>query len=176
MENLKCPNCGSIEFVEQAYVPYVCRDCQVPTEESQPVKYGHEYSEGDIESIDYACKSCGHTFTAHAEEEFREELQILNNLFNGPVWYVRLGEIIQGKCTELGDPGRVYMESDTGDIYYVDDYDSLYKTKEDAEKALKKTFEYHVEELLKKIDEEKETLKRLEDQLEQYKKEEKGNG
>ena len=167
---LKCPHCGGTEFVEDAEASIVKRNFQVPCDESQDIQYGYEYFLGHGKTLGYYCLSCGLAFNAYNEEEFRKELQKLNQLFSGPMWVIYEEAIVHGSCTEVDGLNNVVVESDDGDSFRVAQ-ENIYRTKKAAEKALKIRLEQSVNELREAIDEETEKLKSLTKKLNKIQKE-----
>lgn len=171
-KKLFCPNCHSVEFVEEAECAAVNRDFRVPEDPEEPITYGHEYSQGDIEHITYACRKCGLMFQSQDEEEFRKELQMLNELFDGPVWFVKNEEVHKGVCEGMDNFCTLYVQPD-GDPdgrFWEPNLRALFKTREAAEKVLKNTLEYRAQEIQKKIAEEKARWEELTEQLKELEK------
>lgn len=166
-KELFCPNCHSVEFVEEAECAAVNRDFRVPADPGKPIAYGHEYSQGDIERRTYACRTCGLMFQSQDEEEFRQELKMYDDLLNGePVWFVRDGEVYEGTCKQLNESFSIWVQPfEAIGGFWEPNPHALFKTREAAEKTLKNTLEYHAQEIQKKIAEEKSRWKALEKQL-----------
>ena len=167
-KELFCPNCHGVEFVEEAECAAVNRDFRVPEDPEEPITYGHEYSQGDIESLRYTCRKCGLRFNSQDEEEFRQELKMYDDLLDGePVWFVRDGEVYQGTCKKLNESLDIWVQpSEAIGGFWEPNPHALCKTREAAEERLRASFEYRVQELQKKIAEEKAAWKDLEKQLE----------
>ena len=166
-KELFCPNCHGVEFVEEAECAAVNRDFRVPEDPEEPITYGHEYSQGDIERLTYACRKCGLMFQSQDEEEFRQELKMYDDLLNGePVWFVRDGAVYEGTCKKFNEYLDIWVQpSEAIGGFWEPNPHALCKTKELAEKVLKDSLEYRAQELQEKIKEEKSRWKDLEKQL-----------